>query len=169
VLLVVGRILRPHGVRGDLICEVRTDEPELRFAAGSVFVTDPADAGPLTLTSVRWYQERLLISVDEVADRTAAEALRGVMLCVDSDDVTAPDDPEEFRDHDLIGLSVVDEAGCELGRISRVDHPPAHDLLVVERPDATPALIPFIHAMVPVVDLAAGRVQVTLPEGLLDL
>lgn len=169
MLLVVGRILRPHGIRGDLICEVRTDEPAQRFVVGSVLVTDPTQAGPLTLEYVRWYQDRLLLTFAEVADRNAAEELRGVFLCVDSYELETPDDPEEFRDHDLIDLSVEDEAGTKIGTITRVDHGPAHDMLVVSREGAKPALIPFIHDMVPTVDIAAKRVVVNLPDGLLDL
>ncbi|WP_345740707.1 ribosome maturation factor RimM [Stackebrandtia albiflava] len=168
-MLVIGRIVRPHGIRGDLICEVRTDEPEERFVAGSVVHTDPASAGPLRIESVRWYQGRLLLTFDGVADRDTAEALRGVLLCVDSANVPPPEDPEEFRDHDLVGLRVETETGETVGTVARIEHGPAHDTLVVDRSEAKPALIPFIHAMVPVVDVPGGRMVVTLPEGLLDL
>ncbi|ADD41875.1 ribosome maturation factor RimM [Stackebrandtia nassauensis] len=167
--LVVGRIVRSHGVRGDLIVEVRTDEPEQRFAGGSVLHTDPPRFGPVTVERVRWYQERLLLTLEGVADRDAAEAMRGVALTVDSEDVEVPEDPDEFRDLDLVGLSVVEESGAEIGTVVRVEHAPAHDLLVVDRPGANQALIPFIQAMVPTVDVAGGRIVVTLPEGLLDL
>lgn len=167
--LVVGRIVRSHGVRGDLICEVRTDEPEERFAGGSVLHTDPPRFGPVTIERSRWYQGRIMLTLVGIGDKDAAEELRGVELTVDSDDVAAPDDPEEFRDHDLVGLAVVDESGTAIGTVARVDHPPAHDMLVVDRPGAKPALIPFIQAMVPTVDVAAGRIVVSLPDGLLDL
>jgi len=169
MLLVIGRIIRPHGVRGDLICEVRTDEPDERFVAGSVLVTDPAEHGPVKLEYVRWYQGRLLITLEGVADRDAAEALRGVLLCVDSADITEPEDPEEFRDHDLVDLRVEDTDGTVIGNVTRVEHGPAHDMLVVRRDGDKPALIPFIHAMVPTVDVPGGRIVVTLPDGLLDL
>ena len=169
MLLVVGRLVRPHGVRGDLICEVRTDEPDDRFAAGSVLATDPADSGPLTLDQVRWHQGRLLVKFDGIDDRDAAGKLRGVLVCVDSAELDAPDDPEEFRDHDLVGLAVETDSGDRIGEIVRVDHGAAHDMLVVKRDTGKPALIPFIHRMVPTVDLPGGRVVVTLPEGLLDL
>lgn len=169
MLLVVGRIIRPHGVRGDLICEVRTDEPDERFVAGSVFVTDPVEHGPVKLEYARWYQGRLLITVEGVSDRTAAEELRGVLLCVDSGDITAPEDPEEFRDHDLVGLRVEDPDQTVIGTVTRIEHGPAHDMLIVRRDGNKPALIPFIHAMVPTVDIPGGRIVVTLPDGLLDL
>ena len=167
--LVVGRIIRPHGVRGDLICEIRTDEPEQRFVVGSVFSTDPTDRGPVTLASVRPYKDRLLITLDGVRDRTAAEGLRDVQLCVDSDELPQPDDPDEFRDHELVGLTVETTAGERVGSIARVEHGHAHDMLVVAREGARPALIPFIRQMVPTVDRSGRRVVVDLPEGLLDL
>lgn len=169
MLLVVGRVVRPHGVRGELVCQVRTDEPEERFAPGTVLATDPGDAGPLTIESVRWNQGRALLFVSGVADRDSAEALRGVLLCVDSDDVPSPADPDEYRDHDLVGLAVVHQSGETVGEVMRVEHAPAHDMLVVARPHAKPAMIPFIREMVSAVDLDAARVVVDLPDGLLDL
>lgn len=167
--LVVGRIIRPHGVRGDLICEIRTDEPAERFTVGSVFVTDPTEHGPVTLTSVRSYQGRLLITFEGVNDRDSADALRGVELCIDSEELQAPDDPDEFRDHELVGLAVESVTGELIGTVSRIEHGPAHDMLIVGREAAKPALIPFIHAMVPDVDLPGRRIVVDLPDGLLDL
>ncbi|WP_415646172.1 ribosome maturation factor RimM [Stackebrandtia soli] len=168
-MLVVGRLTRPHGVRGDLICEVRTDEPEKRFTSGSVFVTDPEAAGPLTVAAARWYQGKMLLTIDGVSDRNGAEDLRGVLLCVDSADVDTPTDPDEFADHQLVGLSVVDVEGETIGVVARVDHSPAHDMLIVDRPGAGQALIPFIRQMVPTVDVDGGRIVVDPPQGLLDL
>jgi 16S rRNA processing protein RimM len=167
--LIVGRILRPHGIRGDVIVEVRTDEPEARFAAGTVLATDPAAAGPLTVESARWHQGRLIVTFDGWYDRTLAEDLRGVLLLVDSAEVAPPEDPDEFHDHQLIGLTAVTPAGESLGEVARIDHAPAADLLVLHRPGGRTALVPFVKAIVPAVDLAAGRVVVDPPEGLLDL
>jgi 16S rRNA processing protein RimM len=175
MLLVVGRILRPHGVRGEVGVEVRTDEPAERFIPGSVLVTDPGGRpapdvpAKLTIESVRPHQGRLLIVFDGVYDRDLAERLRGVLLCVDSSEVTQPDDPDEFHDHQLVGLAAVTSAGEPLGDVVRVDHAPASDLLVLRRPDGREALVPFVKAIVPEVDLAAGRVVLTPPEGLFDL
>ncbi|GLZ75669.1 ribosome maturation factor RimM [Actinorhabdospora filicis] len=169
MLLSVGRIIRPHGVHGELVVEIRTDEPDSRFAAGRVYTTDPAAAGPLTATAIRGHQGRLLITFDEVEGRTRADELRGVFLCVDSDTIDAPDDPDEFRDHDLWGLDVVTVDGERVGEITRIEHGPAHDMLVVKRAGRTPAYIPFIKAMVPEVDVPGRRVVVDPPEGLLDL
>ena len=189
MLLVVGQIGKPHGIRGEVSVVVRTDEPEERFVAGAVFTTEvPRDrrvsAGPaaaaapgvryeipaqLTLESIRWHQGRGIAQFDGVHDRNVAEALRGVLLQVDSDAVEDPDDPDEFNDHQLVGLSVVSIGGDVLGTVERIDHAPASDLIVLKKPGGGTALIPFVTAMVPTVDLAGGRVLVDLPEGLLDL
>ncbi len=92
--LVVGRILRPHGLRGEVVVDVRTDSPAERFAVGSVLRTDPAAAGPLTVEDVRPHQGRLLVTFEGVADRDVADNLRGVLICVDSASVPAPEDPD---------------------------------------------------------------------------
>jgi 16S rRNA processing protein RimM len=167
--LVIGQILRPHGIRGEIVVAVTTDEPVARFTAGSVLVTDPAEAGPLTIEAVRPHQGRLIIAFDGVLDRDGAERLRGVKLCVDSADLSPPEDPDEFHDFQLVGLAAVDTDGQRLGEVVRVEHGPAADLLVLRRVTGGTALIPFVKAIVPTVDLAAGRLTLTPPEGLLDL
>ena len=104
-----------------------------------------------------------------IHDRDLAEALRRVELCVDSADLPPPADPDEYHDFQLVGLTAVDRAGEEIGEVVRVDHAPAADLLVLRRPGGRTALVPFVTAMVPEVDLPGGRVVITPPEGLLDL
>ncbi|MEV1328899.1 ribosome maturation factor RimM [Micromonospora costi] len=184
-MLIVGRIGKPHGIRGEVTVEVRTDEPEARFAPGSVLRTEPGAVPPpapapasgavyrvpetLTVESARWHQGRLLVAFEGVLDRDVAEALRGTLVGVDSADVAPPEDPEEFHDHQLVGLSVVTPTGERLGEVARIDHAPASDLLVLRRPEGKTALIPFVRAIVPEVDLAGGRVVVDPPGGLLDL
>ncbi|WP_203993634.1 ribosome maturation factor RimM [Micromonospora lutea] len=189
-MLIVGRIGKPHGIRGEVTVEVRTDEPETRFAPGMVLTTMPgvnaakapaAQPAPdgagvpfqvpdeLTIESARWHQGRMLVAFDGVLDRDVAEALRGTLLAVDSGDVAPPEDPEEFNDHQLVGLAVVTPTGERLGEVARIDHAPASDLLVLRRPEGRTALIPFVKEIVPEVDLAGGRVVVDPPGGLLDL
>ncbi len=176
MLLTVGRIAKPHGVRGEVLVAVRTDDPMDRFSAGSVLVTEPAEAGPLTVEYARGHIVKagsggaaLIVGFAEIMDRNAAEAARGTILLVDSAGLPAPDDPDEFLDHQLVGLAAVDAAGESLGELVRVEHIPASDLLVILRPDGREALVPFVAAMVPEVDLRAGRIVLTPPEGLLDL
>lgn len=167
--LVVGRIGKPHGIRGELTVEVRTDAPEIRFAPGSVLVTDPARVGPITVEAVRWHSGRLLLRVVGVHDRTAAEGLRGVVLTADVPDDEVPDDPEEFFDHQLRGLSVRTADGTVIGVVDDVVHLPSQDLLSVQREAGREVLVPFVAEIVTAIDVDAGTVTVELPEGLLDL
>jgi 16S rRNA processing protein RimM len=138
--LVVGRITRPHGVRGEVSVEVRTDEPNRRFAVGRVLATDPVAAGPLTVESARWHSGRLLIQFAGVADRNQAEDLRGTWLTLDSAEAGPTGDPDEFHDHELIGLAVVTTSGEPVGRVTDVRHF-GQDLLVIE-PQPTDAVKP---------------------------
>jgi 16S rRNA processing protein RimM len=168
--LVVGRIVRPHGVHGELVVEVRTDDPELRLAVGAVLATDPAVTGPVTVTGSRWHSGRLLVTFAGVGDRTAAERLRNTLLLVDSADLEDLPDPDEFRDHQLIGLSVIASGGEQVGTVADVLHH-GQDMLVVAGSGARAGaeiLIPFVSAIVGDVDLAAGVLRVDPPPGLLD-
>ncbi|XVU24307.1 ribosome maturation factor RimM [Actinoplanes sp. CA-054009] len=188
MLLVVGQIGKPHGIRGEVSVVVRTDEPEERFVPGSVFVTEvPKDrrvsTGPaavpagvpyqvpeqLVLEQIRWHQGRGIALFENVYDRNIAEALRGVWLQVDSASLTPSDDPDEFHDHELVGLRVESASGDVYGEVARIEHAPSSDLIVLKKTGGGTALIPFVSAIVPTVDLAGGRVVVDLPEGLLDL
>jgi 16S rRNA processing protein RimM len=152
-----------------VVVEVTTDEPDARYVPGSVLATEPASAGPLAIEAVRPHQGRLIVAFDGVLDRDRAEELRGVRLCVDSAEVSPLADPDEFHDFQLIGLAAVDPAGQALGEVVAVEHGPAADLLVLRRPGGGSALVPFVKAIVPTVDLPAGRLVLTPPEGLLDL
>jgi 16S rRNA processing protein RimM len=169
VQLVVGRIGRAHGIKGDVFVDIRTDEPEIRFAAGSVLDTDPAEFGPLTVGSARNHSGRTVVSFVGVPDRTAAEKLRGVRLVIDSDILSPIDDPDEWHDHELAGLTVVDLQGQRLGTVTEIVHGPAGDLLAIGRGDGRESLVPFLREFVPEVDVTAGRIVVAPPAGLLDL
>jgi len=175
MLLVVGVVTRPHGVSGEVLVDVRTDKPGERFVPGSVLVTDPASVGPLTIESVRRHttggRSRLIVGFEDVLDRDSAEALRGVALRVETadSDLGTDREPDEYHDQELVGLVAVDETGERLGEVVRVEHAPASDLLVLRRPDGREALVPFVHAIVPEVDLGAGRVVLSPPGGLLEL
>ena len=187
MLLTVGQIGKPHGIRGEVSVVVRTDEPEERFVPGSVFVTEvPRDrrvsTGPaavsgvkfdvpkqLVLESIRWHQGRGIAVFENIYDRNVAEELRGVFLQVDSDELTPPDDPDEFHDHQLVGLRVESADGTVHGSVERIEHAPSSDLIVLKKTGGGTALIPFVSAMVPIVDVAGGKIVVDLPEGLLDL
>jgi 16S rRNA processing protein RimM len=167
--VAVGQVARAHGIRGEVIVAVRTDEPDVRFAPGARLAAEPPDRGPLTVRVSRWHSGKLVVAFEGVSDRTAAEGLRGTLLLLDTDDIPRPADPEEFYDHELIGLGVVTSAGQPVGVVADVLHY-GQDLLVVRREDpATPeVLVPFVGAIVPDVDVAAGRLVIDPPPGLLD-
>jgi 16S rRNA processing protein RimM len=171
--VVVGRIGKPHGIRGEVTLDVRTDEPERRFARGTVLRAQApagADRRPSTLTvaRARWHQSTLLVTFEEVPDRNAAEAIRGTVLHATIAPDEVPEDPEEYYDHQLVGLAVVDLDGTALGEVKSVVHGAAQDLLSVRTADDRDALVPFVSALVPEVDLAAGRVVVADRPGLVS-
>jgi 16S rRNA processing protein RimM len=174
--VVVGRVGRPHGIRGELSVEPRTDEPERRFAVGTVLAAQPPrGASPqvagrpatLTVQAVRWHQDRLLVRFEEIPDRTAAEAARGLVLTADVPTDETPEDPEEFYDHQLVGLAVETTDGAAVGEVAEVQHGGGQDLLVVRTPDRGEVLVPFVTALVPEVDVAGGRLVVADRPGLL--
>ncbi|MFB6872458.1 ribosome maturation factor RimM [Streptomyces sp. NPDC056323] len=166
--LVVARIGRAHGIKGEVTVEVRTDEPELRLGPGAVLATEPAGAGPLTIETGRVHSGRLLLRFKGVRDRTAAEALRNTLLIADVDPAELPEDPEEFYDHQLMDLDVVLADGTEIGRITEITHLPSQDLFIVERPDGSEVMIPFVEEIVTEIDLAEQRAVITPPPGLID-
>ncbi len=171
--VVVGRIGRPHGVRGLATVEVRTDDPDARFAPGTVLLTDPARRGPLTVVDKRWHSGTLLLQLaatsgEVYASREDVDGLRNTLLLVPVADLPEIEDPDSFYDHQLVGLAARLPDGTAVGEVAAVRHE-AQDLLVLRRPDAPDALIPFVSAIVPTVDLAGGFVVVDPPEGLLDL
>jgi len=188
--IAVGQVVRAHGIRGEVLVAVRTDEPGARFAPGSVLPTEPPERGPLTVAAARWHSGRLIVAFEGVGDRTAAEGLRGTLLILDSAQITSLSDPDEFYDHELIGLGVVTAAGDTVGVVADVLHH-GQDLLVVRREgapgqvtpgqvtpgqvtpgsrgrEAAEALVPFVSAIVTDVDVAAGRLVIDPPPGLLD-
>jgi 16S rRNA processing protein RimM len=166
--VVVGRIGRPHGVRGEVTVEVRTDDPDLRFVPGAVLRTDPPERGPVTIAGVHWHSGTLLLRLEGIDSREAAETVRNTELLVGVADLPEIEDPDSYYDHQLVGLTARLPDGGVLGEIVVVRHE-AQDLLVVCRADGPDVLIPFVSAIVPTVDLDGGYVVVDPPEGLLDL
>jgi len=164
--VVVGRIGRPHGLRGDVTIAVTTDDPDERFAPGAVLHTDPVDRGPLTVATRGRAGGVLLLRFEGVGDRDAAEALRGTSLSVPAETLPESDDPDEFYDHQLVGLAVRDASGRELGEVIEVWHPPASPVLLVRRPDGSDEAVPFVRALVPTVDLAGAFLVVDPQDGM---
>lgn len=181
--VVVGRIGKAHGIRGEVTVEVRTDEPERRFAPGSRLHVDSSSLGQrardqartlrglidgeLIVESVRPHGGGLLIGFDGVTDRNTAEALRGILLEVDRDPDERPLDDDEYYDSDLIGCTVLDAEGRELGVVEDVVHLPGQDLLAVHDGQGREWLLPLVQELVPHVDLAERVVTAAPPEGLI--
>ncbi|MET7681634.1 ribosome maturation factor RimM [Streptomyces sp. NPDC005423] len=166
--LVVARIGRAHGIKGEVTVEVRTDEPELRLAPGAVLLTDPAPTGPLTIETGRVHSGRLLLRFEGVRDRTGAEALRNTLLIAEIDPAELPEEEDEYYDHQLMDLDVVTKDGTEIGRITEISHLPSQDLFIVERADGSEVLIPFVEAIVIEIDLVEQRAVIDPPPGLID-
>lgn len=165
--VVVGRIGRAHGIKGEVSVEPRTDEPERRFAVGNQLLVADGDGRFLTVSAMRWHSGRLLLRFAEIRDRNEAEAARGVVLEIPLDPDDSPEDPEEFYDHQLLGLEVRRSDGSRLGSLSMVVHGPAQDLLAVDV-DGREVLVPFVRALVPVVDVKGGFLQLAEVPGLLE-
>lgn len=168
--VAIGRIVKAHGIRGELAVEVRTDSPEERFAAGAVLTGQTPDGAvrELTVATARAHGGRLLVRFAEVTDRTAAEDLRGAILLVDTDDLPELEDPDEFYDHELEGLRAELKDGTPVGTVREVVHSPGGSLLAVDR-SGHEVLVPFVAAIVPEVDVAGGKIVLDPPEGLLDV
>jgi len=162
--LTVATIGRAHGLRGEVALDLRTDDPELRLADGQVLRTIPASAGPLTVVSSRVQNGRWHVAFAEISGRTAAEQARGIELVVDVD---ASDEEDAWYPHELAGLRAELLDGTVVGEVVGLDHLPAHDMLVLRETDGTRTLVPFVRVMVPVVDVAGGRVVLDPPGGLL--
>jgi 16S rRNA processing protein RimM len=162
---VVGQIGRPHGIRGEVTVQVRTDFPDQRFVPGVHLSGDTG--GTLTVETVRPHKGVLLVRFAGIADREAAAELCGRILSVDVAELSDLDDPDEFYDHQLEGLTAVGLDGVALGTVREVVHAPANDLLVLDTGHSE-VLVPFVRAIVPEVNLAAGQVVLDPPAGLLD-
>jgi 16S rRNA processing protein RimM len=174
--LRVGRLVKAHGLKGALKLELYTDDPDGRFVPGATFTlqvpeSSPWHGKPLTVREFRWMNSHPVAFFEGVDDRSGAEELVRAILWIDQDAATAAPEDNAWYDHQLVGLEVVRD-GDVVGRVIRVEHFPAQDLLVV-RPSTgstleTEVLVPFVAAIVPEVDLEAGRVVVTPPAGLFE-
>ncbi len=164
--VVIGRIGKAHGIRGDVTVEVRTDEVDRRFAVGTTLLsTHPT---PLVIADARDHSGRLLLRFVGIDDRNGAEALRGTMLEADIDPTEKPTDEDEYYDRQLVGLAAVRVNGEVLGAVSEVVHLPGHDLLAITTPLRGEVLVPFVHEIVTEVDLLEARVIIDPPGGMFE-
>ncbi len=169
--LRVGRLTKAHGLKGALKLELYTDTPEQRFTPGAVFTLQVPTGSKwhgktLELTELRWYNGHAVGFFKGVDDRSEAETLVKAILWVNQDPTELPEEEDAWYDHQLVGLAAVRD-GVKVGLVARVDHLPAQDLLAI-RTDNGEVLVPFVKAIVPAVDLAAGTVTLTPPTGLFE-
>lgn len=181
----IGRVIKPHGVRGEVVVDATTDDPKGRFAAGTVL--EGRQTGKklsLTVKTMRPHQGRLLITFEEIPGRTEADSLRGVRFFAEP---VVDEEDDAYYDHELIGLRVLnvgavseEEATArayegalpepeDIGEVSSVIRGPVHRLLEITLDAGGETAVPFVHALVPIVDLDNGAIVITPPEGLLEL
>jgi 16S rRNA processing protein RimM len=170
--LTVGRVVKAHGVGGEVVVEVRTDDPAARFAPGNTLRAKRSRGGgeeaSYVVADAREHGARLLVRLAGVDDRDAADALRGSLFVVDSDDLPPIDEPDTYYDHQLEGLRVRTTTGQDIGVVAEVLHTAGGELLAVRR-DSGELLVPFVGAIVVSVSLQDGLIEIDPPEGLLDL
>lgn len=172
--LRVGRLVKAHGLKGALKLELYTDNPERRFVPGAAFTVQVPEASPwhgkdITVREYRVMNGNPVVFFDDVDDRDGAESLVKAILWIDQDENEVEDDA--WFDHQLVGLDVVRDE-IVVGRVARVEHFPAQDLLIVNTSAGSATghevMVPFVSAIVPTVDVAGGRVIVTPPPGLFE-
>jgi 16S rRNA processing protein RimM len=173
--LLLARIGKPHGIRGEVTVQVHTDDPQARFAPGLVYATQAAaDSGvprELTIAASRLHRDVWLLRFEEIPDRTGAESLRDTRLMLDAEAAATEDEDDQnaWYERDLVGLAAHDPAGRRLGEVTGLVLGSAQDLLRVRLEDGREGLVPFVERLVPVVDVAGGRVVIDAPPGLFDL
>lgn len=168
--LRVGRLTKAHGLKGAIKVELYTDEPDKRFVPGAVFTLQVPEESPwfgktLELAELRWYNEHPVAFFVGVPDRNAAESLIKAILWIDVDG-EAPTEDDAWYDHQLVGIAV-ERDGVKVGKVIRVEHMPAQDLLVISTAKGD-VMLPFVKALVPSVDLEKGVVSITPPGGLFE-
>jgi 16S rRNA processing protein RimM len=169
--LRVGRLTKAHGLKGAIKLELFTDDPGRRFVPGAVFTLQVPTSSPwhgksIELVELRWYNQHPVGFFKGVPDREAAEALAKAILWIDQDSAEQTDEEDAWYDHQLVGLAVVRD-GVQIGTLTRLEHLPAQDLLIVKTATGE-VMIPFVKAIVPSVDITAGVITITPPPGLLE-
>jgi 16S rRNA processing protein RimM len=169
--LRVGRLLKAHGLKGAIKLELYTDSPNERFAPGSVLKLQVPEESSwfgktLTVRELRLYHNAPVVFFEGVEDRSVAETLVKAILLIERDNSELPVEPDAWYDHQLVGLAVY-RSGAHIGKITRVDHLPAQDLLVIES-EGKELLLPFVKAFVPSVDVKNNRLEITPPGGLFE-
>ncbi|MFK4789209.1 ribosome maturation factor RimM [Microbacterium sp. ZW T5_56] len=170
--LRVGRLVKAHGLKGAFKLELYTDDPDRRFVPGAEFTLQVPESSPwhgktITVREFRWMNSHAVVFFEGVEDRSAADELVRAILWIDQDADAESDEDDAWYDHQLVGLDIVRD-GAVIGRLARVEHMPAQDLLIVKTMAGDEVMVPFVSAIVPEVDIRAGRVTITPPPGLFE-
>lgn len=165
--VVVGRLGRPHGVHGEISVEIRTDDPENRFAIGAKITVKETNQ-LLTVTATRWHLSRLLIKFEEIQDRTQVDKVRGKLLVLNINPQESLTNENEFYEFQLIDLDVFDQNNEKLGVVKEVLPGSAQAIIVVKTPDNREVMVPFVNQLVPVVDIKNKKIMMNPPQGLFD-
>jgi len=168
--LLVGWIVKPHGIRGEVGVKSLTERPALRFQPGSELYLGP-DQSKLqkaVIGSVRPFKQGYIVAFDNIEDRNGAERIRGWDIYIRRQDAVQPGE-DAYYHHELIGLTIEDESGDELGRVCAVLETEAYDLLEVEREDGGNFYVPLLDEFIHEVNPGAGRIRASLPDGLMDV
>ncbi|THJ66954.1 ribosome maturation factor RimM [Arthrobacter echini] len=165
--VLVARIGKPHGIKGEVTVQLFTDAPEDRFDTGEVFRVEGAAVTELTVGQARWNKDILIVGFERIGDRNQAETLRGARLFIDTSEVQDEDD-DAWYEHELVGLDArVD--GVSVGTVTALRTMAVQDLLVVELTDGHEAYVPFVGDIVPEVNPEEGFIVITPPAGLFEL
>ncbi len=172
VELRVARLVKAHGLKGGVKLELYTDDPQLRFAPGTILSLQVPTDSPwfghtLTVRELRFYNAQAVAFFEGIDDRTQAEGLVKAILWVSDDADSRPQEDDAWFDHQLVGLSVLRD-GEVIGSVARVDHLPAQDLLAITTAKDAEVLLPFVKQFVPEVNIDSGQVIITPPGGLFD-
>ena len=170
--LRVGRLVKAHGLKGALKLELYTDSPDQRFRAGQELELQVPETSEwfgktVKVAELRFYNQSPVLFLEGIQDRSQAETLVKAILLIETDLEQLPEDPEAWYDHQLVGLAAL--VGEEVvGKVIRVDHLPAQDLLAIETLNGE-VLVPFVKQIVPLVDIQKGQVVLTPPAGLFEI
>jgi 16S rRNA processing protein RimM len=170
--LRVGRLVKAHGLKGALKLELYTDSPDQRFRAGQELELQVPETSEwfgktVKVAELRFYNQAPVLFLEGIQDRSQAETLVKAILLIETDLEQLPEDPEAWYDHQLVGLTAL--VGEEVvGKVIRVDHLPAQDLLAIETSNGE-VLVPFVKQIVPSVDIKTGQVVLTPPAGLFEV
>lgn len=161
----VGYVRRAHGIRGDVVVRGLVTDAADRLVIGASFMTNEPEPRSLTISAVGQVKEDLRLRFDQISDRSDADGLKGLQLTTDVGERRELGD-DEWWPEDLVGCQVLDTADVEIGVVREVIIATAQDRLVVENLDGVLGEIPFVDALVPIVDITNDRIVVDLPDGL---